>query len=203
MCLEGLVMMSTGEVEAQRAAEHGPRDSDVPVGALAGVKTACYRSLPRIVPRSGAMVAVALLLLLTNGCGLGASIPNPFASDAPTSAASTPTQAGASTPAGTPAPSPSPTPTFTPFWVKNHRVTEMWSGETDAPGVVSFGATSQQFCSFLVTLPPQGKRLYVLNPYSQNYFWIDADAVGPVGPPERRPGPPPPGQNCAEDVYGG
>jgi hypothetical protein len=79
----------------------------------------------------------------------------------------------------------------------------MWSGETNAPGVVSYGMTSQQFCSFMVRLPPQGTRLYVFNPYSRNYFWIDADAVGPVGPPERRPGPPPPGQNCAEAVYGG
>ena len=96
-----------------------------------------------------------------------------------------------------------PTPAFAPFWVKNHRVTEMWSGPADAPGVVSFGTTSRQFCSFRVVLPPESQRLYVFNPYSQNYFWIDADAVGPVGPPEQRAGPPPSGQNCAEVIYTG
>ena len=96
-----------------------------------------------------------------------------------------------------------PPATFVPFWVKNHRPAEMWSGPAGQPGVVSFGTTSRQFCTFQVMRPQEGGRLYVLNPYSQNYFWIDADAVGPVGPPERQPGPPPPGQNCAEAVYDG
>jgi hypothetical protein len=96
-----------------------------------------------------------------------------------------------------------PTPAFTPFWVKNHRLTEMWSGPTDGAGIVSFGTTSQQFCSFQVTLPPDGPRLYVFNPLSQNFFWIDADAVGPVGAPEQRADPAPVGQNCAEAVYSG
>ena len=96
------------------------------------------------------------------------------------------------------------TPAFAPFWVKNHRLTGMWSGPPDAPGVVSFGATSAQFCSFLVARQPDGPRLYVLNPYSADYFWIDADAVGPVaGPPERRPQPKPHGQNCSETIYEG
>ena len=98
-----------------------------------------------------------------------------------------------------------PTPaSFAPFWVKNHRRTGMWSGPPDAPGVVSFGTTSAQFCSFQVVRPPDGPRLHVLNPYSADYFWIDADAVGPVaGPPERRAQPKPPGQNCAEAIYEG
>jgi hypothetical protein len=96
-----------------------------------------------------------------------------------------------------------PTPAFEPFWVKNHRLTEMWSGPTDATGVVSFGTTSRQFCSFQVVLPPTGPRLYVFNPYSRNYFWIDASAIGPVGPPERASGPLPAGQNCADAIYSG
>ena len=37
--------------------------------------------------------------------------------------------------------------------------------------------TSQQFCSFQVARPQDNSRLYVLNPYSKDYFWIDADAV--------------------------
>ena len=50
----------------------------------------------------------------------------------------------------------------------------------------------------------RGPRLHVLNPYSKNYFWIDADAVGPVGePPQRAAGPKPADQNCAEQLYDG
>ena len=60
----------------------------------------------------------------------------------------------------------------------------MWSGSSGQEGVISFGMTSQQFCSFQVTKPQEGARLYVLNPYSKDYFWIDADAVGPV--PDQR-----------------
>lgn len=196
--------MGRDELGARRAAGPGPRDSDGEVGGARGGQPALRRVLPVPIARAGGMLAV-VLLLITTGCGLGASIPNPFASESPTPmAAPTPTRADSPTPASTPGPAAAgATPTFTSFWVKNHRLTEMWSGETNAPGVVSFGTTSHQFCSFLVALPPQGPRLYVFNPYSQNYFWIEADAVGPVGPPERRPGSPPSGQNCAEAVYEG
>jgi hypothetical protein len=61
--------------------------------------------------------------------------------------------------------------------------------------------TSQQFCSFQVTRPEEGGRLYVLNPYSRDYFWIDANAVGPVDAPEHKPGPKPADQNCDEAIY--
>ena len=152
------------------------------------------------------VLAMALALLITSGCGTDVSIPNPFESDDAPPAAVAPTATPAAAPVSevapaTATPGPTPTPAFTPFWVRNHRLTEMWSGQVGAPGVVSFGMTSQQFCSFLVVVPQQERRLYVFNPYSQNYFWIDADAVGPVGAPERQPGAPPPGQNCAEAVY--
>ena len=78
---------------------------------------------------------------------------------------------------------------------------EMWSGPAEAAGTVSFGMTSSQFCSFQVVLPPEGMRLYVFNPYSRDYFWMEADAVRPVGEPERHSGPSPFGQNCAEAVF--
>ena len=93
-------------------------------------------------------------------------------------------------------------PAFAPFWVKNHRTTEMWSGPAGSGGVVSFGATSGPFCSFLVVRPPDNGRLYVFNPFSENYFWIDAEAVGPVGPPESTPERKPADQNCAGPVHG-
>jgi hypothetical protein len=90
---------------------------------------------------------------------------------------------------------------FEPYWVQNHRITELWSGASAGPDTISFGATSEQFCSFLVVLPPEGNRLYVLNPYSQDYLWIDAADVGPAGPPERRTDPKPADVNCTRDVY--
>lgn len=121
--------------------------------------------------------------------------------------------AAAPTPEPPPAPSPqpsppavaaSPAPAFAAFWVKNHKRTEMWSAAADGPGVISFGMTSGQFCSFQVVQPPSGPRLYVLNPYTLNYFWIDAESVGPVpNPPERKAEPKPQGQNCAEAIYEG
>ena len=93
---------------------------------------------------------------------------------------------------------------FQPFWVKNFRPTEMWSGPPGQAGVVSFGTTSAQFCSFQVMEPQSSSRLHVLNPYSKNFFWIDADSVGPVQqPPQQLPGPKPPDQNCAEAIYDG
>ncbi len=79
----------------------------------------------------------------------------------------------------------------------------MWSGPAGTPDVVSFGQTSQQFCAFQVVEPQDGPRLFVYNPYTDNYFWIDADAVGPVGEPEMRPGPKPAGENCAGAIYNG
>lgn len=147
--------------------------------------------------------AAAVMLLVTSGCGLTSTLPNPFASE-PTPVPPAQTRPPAAPPAASAQTgAPSEAPAFTPIWVKNHRLTEMWSGPTDAPGTVSFGMTSQQFCIFQVVQPPDGPRVYVLNPYSQNYFWIDADAIGPIGPPDERPGPPPPGQNCADAVYTG
>jgi len=33
----------------------------------------------------------------------------------------------------------------------------------------------------------RGDRLYVYNPYSQNYLWIDKQAVDPAAKPDVRP----------------
>jgi hypothetical protein len=141
------------------------------------------------------------LFLLAGACGYLPAMPsNPFAV--------TPTVVAEATaaPAAAP-PTPFPTATqvpFTPYWVKNHRPTEMWSGPPGEAGVISFGTTSGQFCSFQVVEQQNSARLHALNPYSKDYLWIDADAVGPVSePPQRVAGPKPADQNCAELVYDG
>lgn len=104
--------------------------------------------------------------------------------------------------AAPPTPAAIPTPEFAPYWVRNHRRTQMWSGRAGPPGVVSFGVTSSQFCVFEVVRQQDNSRLYVMNPYDKNYFWIDANDVGPIPePPEHRPGPKPPGLNCADALY--
>lgn len=86
--------------------------------------------------------------------------------------------------AGTPVPaSPSATSApagFQPFWVENFVSTPIWSG-TDA-AAINFGDQAQ-FSSFLVVTPQAGSRLYVFNPRSGNYGYVDAAAVGPSGPP--------------------
>jgi hypothetical protein len=97
-----------------------------------------------------------------------------------------------------------PTPTAEPErWVKNHRITDLWSGPLGSPGVVSFGKTSSTFCSFRVVGEADNARILVYNPYTDGEFWIDADAVGPVETPPHRAGPKPPGVNCTEAIYDG
>ena len=141
------------------------------------------------------------LVLVTGACDYLPPMPqNPFRVTPTLVEEATPTVVAAS-----PTPAPSPTPVaFAPFWVKNFRPTEMWSGPSGQAGVISFGTTSGQFCSFQVMEPQNGSRLHVLNPYSKDYLWIDADAVGPVAePPQRVAGPKPADQNCTEQIYDG
>ena len=144
------------------------------------------------------LLAVSPIILVASACGSLPSVPNPFAADATL----TPTAAPPARATPTPVPVPTPAP-FEPLWVQNHRITEMWSGPSGQANTVSFGATSGQFCSFLLVLPPEGDRLYVFNPYTQNYLWIDAVDVGPAGPPEQRPDPKPADVNCTQDLYTG
>lgn len=76
---------------------------------------------------------------------------------------------------------------FKPWWVQNHRVAELWSGPDGK--AISFGPVDQ-WGYFRVVLPQQGTRLYVWNPVTSNYAYIDASAVGPSGPPpSSRPAP--------------
>ncbi len=50
---------------------------------------------------------------------------------------------------------------------------------------VDYGIAAPQFTTFTVVGPQVGWRIFVFNPVTQNYGWIDASGVGPV------PGPPP------------
>jgi hypothetical protein len=149
--------------------------------------------------RWSVLLSLPVILLMTSGCDKLPALPgNPFAAATPTVAAV------AAPPPPPPSPTPVPSPTAVPFaafWVKNFTITDMWSGPSGQPGVVSFGQTSSQFCSFQVVKPQEGGRLYVLNPYSKDYFWIDADAVGPVDAPQKATGPKPADQNCTDQQY--
>src|SRR5581483_171810 len=64
-------------------------------------------------------------------------------------------------------------------WVSNHRAAELWS---DSDGGQSFG-TARQWSYFALTGRTENDRLYVFNPRTQNYAWIDAGSVGPSGAP--------------------
>lgn len=86
-------------------------------------------------------------------------------------------QSGASGNAG----SASPASSFQPFWVENFILTPLWSGPNQ--DAVSFGV-QPQFSSFLVARAQTGPRLYVFNPRTKDYAYIDANAVGPSGPPK-------------------
>ncbi|MBI3973280.1 MAG: hypothetical protein HY332_18555 [Chloroflexi bacterium] len=67
-------------------------------------------------------------------------------------------------------------------WVQNHDPnTRIYSGPT--PDAVDFGVAAPQFTTFTVVGPQAGGRIFVFNPFTQNYGWIDAVGVGPSGPP--------------------
>jgi hypothetical protein len=145
------------------------------------------------------LAGMLLVGLLLGGCERVPGLPpNPFRT--------TPTLVADLPPTPTPVivePTETPVP-FAPYWVKNHRQTEMWSGQVGQAGVVSFGTTSDQFCVFQVLLPQDGPRLFVMNPLGRGQFWIDADAVGPASEaPQRASGPRPADQNCAGALYDG
>lgn len=143
--------------------------------------------------------------VLTTGCrgilslliaGLLAVVACTPAQPAPPASPPTPTQAKPATPSAAPAGAAGKR--FEPYWVKNHRITEMWNGPAGQADAISFGQTSAQFCSFRVERPQENARLYVFNPHTDGHFWIDADAVGPAPGPERRPGPKPSDRNCSD-----
>lgn len=86
-------------------------------------------------------------------------------------------------------------------WFANHRTTAMWNGPRGQADVISFSDTSDKLCVFQER-DRRGNSLYVFNPYSENYFWIDEFAVNEVPMPETRPGRTrPPDQNCANAIF--
>lgn len=133
-------------------------------------------------------LVLLVLTLLVTACGGVVNPPVP-----PTRPAPPPPR-----PTSTPVPTPTPEPER---WVKNHRITPMWSAPQGAAGAVSFGNTSSAFCSFRVVEEADNARILVYNPYADGTFWIDAEAVGPVENPPRRAGVKPAGLNCTEAIY--
>ncbi|MGH2468941.1 MAG: hypothetical protein ACRDGF_02620 [Chloroflexota bacterium] len=59
----------------------------------------------------------------------------------------------------------------------------IYSGPTAQ--ATDFGVAAPQFTTFTVVSPQVAQRLYVFNPATGNYGWIDAAGVGPAGPPTR------------------
>jgi hypothetical protein len=73
-----------------------------------------------------------------------------------------------------------------PTWVMNHDpLARIWSGPTR--GAIDFGAAAPQFTHMDVVGPQVGPRVFVFNPFTADYGWIDAEGVGPVGPPTDQP----------------
>jgi len=68
---------------------------------------------------------------------------------------------------------------FIPFWIQTYLPTNLWSG-TD-PSAVDFGPVPQ-FSYFRVVVPQSGPRLFVYNPLTMNYAYLDASVAGPSGP---------------------
>lgn len=65
------------------------------------------------------------------------------------------------------------------FWVQNFEITELWSGPNDA--AIAFGWLRK--FSYLRVERWEAARLYVFNPRSQNFAYVNAAVVGPSGPP--------------------
>lgn len=72
-------------------------------------------------------------------------------------------------------------PAFVPYWVQSFvPATVEWSGSDG--GAVAFGVRPQ-WTIFLVVARQETSRLFVFDPSTSNYAWIDARSVGPSGPP--------------------
>ncbi|MGH2355421.1 MAG: hypothetical protein ACRDI2_00420 [Chloroflexota bacterium] len=70
-----------------------------------------------------------------------------------------------------------------PAYVQNFDpAVHIYSGPDDK--AVDYGVAGPQFTTFVVVAPQVGQRLFVYNPTTDNYGWIDAAGVGPVGPPQ-------------------
>ena len=72
-----------------------------------------------------------------------------------------------------------PTPSFEEYWVAAHVPTTLW---TDADEWALPIGSARQWELFMVVGPQHAGRLYVWDPRSEDYAWIDADDVGAVDP---------------------
>jgi hypothetical protein len=65
-------------------------------------------------------------------------------------------------------------------WLQAHLPATLWSGPQD--DAVEF-ATERKFSYFRVHGPQERGRIYVFNPRTENFAWVDASVVGPSAPP--------------------
>ncbi|MBV8086171.1 MAG: hypothetical protein JO247_15300 [Chloroflexi bacterium] len=71
-----------------------------------------------------------------------------------------------------------------PAWVQNFdESAHLWSGPT--ADAVDFGPAGPPQTTFTVVAPQVAGRVYVFNPLTANYGWIDVASVGPSGPPQQ------------------
>lgn len=69
-----------------------------------------------------------------------------------------------------------------PSWVQNFDPNvHIWSGPTS--DAIDFGVAGPQGTVYQVVGPQVLGRIYVFDPVTQGYGWIDASGVGPFGPP--------------------
>jgi beta-lactamase class A len=73
---------------------------------------------------------------------------------------------------------------YQPSWVQNYFATHLWSGPSATS--VDYGPVPQ-WSYFLVSAPQTSSRLFVYVPWTKNYAYVDAKAVGPSGPPPPSP----------------
>ena len=69
-----------------------------------------------------------------------------------------------------------------PAYVQNFSEDARIFSSPDTDGA-DFGAAGPQFTTFTVVAPQVANRIYVYNPVTKGYGWINADEVGPSGPP--------------------
>jgi lipoprotein-anchoring transpeptidase ErfK/SrfK len=65
-------------------------------------------------------------------------------------------------------------------WLQNFRVTTLWS--TPEEGADPYGQL-RQFSYVQAAGPPEGGRVYVFNPRTQNFAYVDVGDFGPAGAP--------------------
>jgi hypothetical protein len=83
-----------------------------------------------------------------------------------------------------------------PAYVANHGADlRIYSGPT--AGAEDFGPAGPAFTTFTVLAPQVAQRLFVLNPATGNYGWIDVAGIGPVAAPTAGEPVPPPGAEAA------